>query len=142
MNSFPHQRLNVFISSAMREENGTNWLEIRKRVKDKLASCPYINPFIIEDHASEMPSILYFKFMVSQSDIVILLVKEELRFGVQTEFSVVYEENKPCLAYFYDGKECDLQTIALKNNIMNKDFTTFRTISNFENIEEYIYMMI
>ena len=139
MNSFPHQRLNVFISSAMREENGTNWLEIRKKVKNKLASCPYINPFIIEDHASEIPSISYFKFMVSQSDIVILLVKEELRFGVQTEFSVVYEENKPCLAYFYDGKECDLQTIALKNNIMDTDFTTFRTISNFENIEEYIY---
>ena len=139
MLKLPHQRLNVFISSAMREENGTNWIEIRNKVKEKLARCPYINPFIIEDHASEIPSIPYFKFMVRQSDIVILLVKEELRFGVQTEFSVVYEENKPCLAYFYDSEDCDLQTIALKNNIINTDFTTFKTIPNFENIEEKVY---
>lgn len=139
MSNIPNQRLNVFISSAMREESGTNWLKIRKKVKDKLSTCEYINPFIIEEHASEMKSVDYFKFMVRQSDIVVLLIKEELRSGVQAEISVIYEEKKPCLIYFYNGQECDLLTSAFKENLINIDFATFKEISNFENIEEEIY---
>ena len=139
MSNIPNQRLNVFISSAMKEESGTNWLKIRKKVKDKLSTCEYINPFIIEEHASEMKSIDYFKFMVRQSDIVVLLIKEELRAGVQAEISVIYEEKKPCLIYFYNGQEGDLLTNAFKENLINVDFATFKEISNFENIEEEIY---
>lgn len=139
MNSIPNERISVFISSAMNKENDTEWLKIRKKIKEKLEECPYINTFIIEEHASEISSVDYFKFKVTQSDIVVLLIKEELRYGVQTEFSVVYQLNKPCLAYFFNSDNCDLQTIALKNNIMEEDLITFKTINSFKNIENVVY---
>mgnify|MGYP005787046885 CR=1 FL=1 len=44
----PATRLNVFISSAQRDENGFKWGEIRRKVKDHLEKCPYIIPCIIE----------------------------------------------------------------------------------------------
>lgn len=52
----PSERLRVFISSAQSPEGLLVWSEIRKRIKEYLKKCPYLNPFIIEDVASVMPS--------------------------------------------------------------------------------------
>ena len=52
----PDERLRVFISSAQSNEGGFAWSEVRRRIKDHLKECPYLNPFIIEDDASPMQS--------------------------------------------------------------------------------------
>lgn len=92
MTQMPGERLEVFISSAMNDEKGTSWLTIRRKIKQKLQANEYINPFIIEDRNSTLPSVQFFQFMVAKSDIVILIIKEEFRQGTQTEFSVVKEK--------------------------------------------------
>ena len=56
MNTTPRSQIKVFISSAQNEENGFDWATLRRKIKSKLSECSYINPFIIEDGASEIPS--------------------------------------------------------------------------------------
>ena len=48
----PSERVRVFISSAQNNENGFAWSDVRRRIKDFLKKCVYLNPFIIEDEAS------------------------------------------------------------------------------------------
>ena len=52
----PDERLRVFISSAQSNEGGFAWSAVRRRIKDYLKECLYLNPFIIEDVASPMES--------------------------------------------------------------------------------------
>ena len=79
-----HYRLKVFISSSMSEEQeqdqkgSFHWRNFRKKVKDELNSCPYINAFTIEDFASTMPSKSFMLKNVDASDIVVLLIKMKL----------------------------------------------------------------
>ena len=58
INYLPSERVRVFISSAQSNENGFAWGDVRRRIKESLKSCVYLNPFIIEDEASAMPSII------------------------------------------------------------------------------------
>ena len=58
----PPIRLNVFISSAQRNENGFKWGEVRREVKNHLEECPYIVPFIIDVVASEISSTQLFQY--------------------------------------------------------------------------------
>lgn len=123
----------------MAMENGTEWLEIRKRIKNKLGSCPYINPFIIEDKACEISSVDYFSYQVSISDIVILLIKEELRKGVEVEISVATKHKKPMLIYFHSEGIKDLKTEAFKKDIEQNDYCTYKLFDNFDSLEDVIY---
>ena len=52
----PSERLRVFISSAQSDEGLFAWSDVRRKIKDKLKECIYLNPFIIEDVASVTPS--------------------------------------------------------------------------------------
>ena len=87
-NDFPNdEQLRVFISSAQSNEGGLAWGEVRCKIKDYLKECPYLNPFIIEDYASIMPSSQFYQMQLIRADIVVLLVRGEVRNGTATEYA-------------------------------------------------------
>ena len=94
------ERLRVFISSAHAEENGFAWGDVRRRIKDRLSKCACLNPFIIEDEASHIPSTQFYQMMVERSDLYVILVKGEVRRGTSNEYALAVKLHKPMLVYF------------------------------------------
>lgn len=95
----PKNILRVFVSSAQRNEGGFNWKEVRARVVEKIRTCPFLFPFIMEESGSELPSVQRFTYKVEQSDIVILLVKGDVRDGTAIEASTAMAKKKPMLVF-------------------------------------------
>lgn len=120
----PDERIRVFISSAQNEENGFQWEPLRRRIKETLKSCPFLSPFIIEDSPSELPSTQRFMQQVIRSNIVVLLIKNELRFGTETEFITAEKYRKPMLVYFLGDKEND-KVEKLRRYIQKNDLCTY-----------------
>lgn len=131
--------LNVFISSAMGEESGTEWLQIRKSIKETLFKCDYLKPFIIEEHATEIPSSQFFTWYITQADIVVILVKNEIRPGTQQEIEIALEKNKPILVYFYNADQAEQSVIDFKEYMILKDVSTFRILDSFMSIDELVF---
>lgn len=134
----PSSRINAFISSAMKDEKDVNWLDIRKKVCNILKRCPYINPFTIEEHVSEIPSSNFFMFKVKQCDILILMIKEEIRAGVRQEIEVARKDGKAIILYFYKYADSKSDAYKLKCELEDADYCTRKLIENFDNIEEII----
>lgn len=125
MTNIPQKRLEVFISSAQNPEKDFDWEKLRRKIKDKLATCKYINPFIIEDIASEFPSSQLFTYQVQKSDIIVLLLKGELRNGTATEFAVAKKYKKPFLVYFIKENDPSINLLLLKKEIEENDYCTY-----------------
>jgi len=102
VNEKPDETLRVFISSAQSNEGGFAWSEVRRRIKDYLKECPYLNPFIIEDVASPVKSEQFYQMQLLRADLVVLLVKGEVRKGTATEYALATKHKKPMLIYFLD----------------------------------------
>lgn len=134
----PTIRLNVFISSAQRDEGNIKWSDVRQKIKGYLDECPYIVPFIIEDVASETPSTQLFEYQVLQSDIIVILIKGELRSGTSIEFTVAKKYKKPLLVYFLKDEMPSLDVARLRKELQETDYCTYRNIDSIENIEEII----
>ena len=96
----PEERLRVFISSAQSNENGFAWGDVRRRIKECLSVCPYLNPFIIEDNPSTTPSLQFFQSQLRKADLTVLLVKGEVRKGTAVEYAQATKWKKPLLIYF------------------------------------------
>lgn len=135
INVIPSERLRVFISSAQNNENGTAWSDVRRRIKASLQQCIYLNPFIIEDEASVMPSTQLYQRQVEKSDVVVLLVKGEVRYGTATEYSLSAMLKKPLLIYFIDDENPNLDVVKLKMEIETTDRCTYQQVSSFDDIE-------
>ena len=136
---FPRERLKVFISSAQSEEKGVIWKDVRQRIKDYLSMCPYLNPFTIEDHPSVISSTQYFQSQINHSDLVVLLLKGEVRRGTYIEYTLATKLKKPLLVYFLTDLAQTSQVIALRNELINSDYCTFTDIDSFHNIEKRIH---
>ena len=95
----PQERLRVFVSSAQRNENGFAWWPVRRAIRDRLQKCPYLNPFIIEDVARSSPSAQTYERQVARSDIVVTLIKGDVRPGTAAEYAIARRYNKPILLY-------------------------------------------
>ena len=50
--SYPHDRIGLFISSSMRDEEDFSWSSYRDELDKLLRQSPLYNPFEIERHAS------------------------------------------------------------------------------------------
>lgn len=136
----PSERLRVFISSAQSDEGLFAWKDVRRNIKDKLKECIYLNPFIIEDVASITPSNQFYQQELLKSDIVVLLVKGEVRKGTATEFALATTHHKPMLVYFLeDGNTKELNVTKLKTDIQSSDYCTYRAIENFDGVENEIF---
>ena len=122
MNNYdiPDERLRVFISSAQSNEGGFAWSDVRRRIKDYLEECSYLNPFIIEDGASPMKSGQYYQMQLLRADIVVLLVKGEVRNGTATEYALAKKHKKPMLIYFLDDEQIkELSAVKLKKDVQD-----------------------
>ena len=134
----PSERVRVFISSAQSNENGFAWSEVRRRIKRYLSECVYLNPFIIEDVASSTSSNQFFQRQVEQADVVVLLVKGEVRKGTATEYALAAKLKKPLLVYFAADDDPNLDVVLLKRDIEKEDRCTYNPVPNFDNIEKTI----
>lgn len=134
----PATRLNVFISSAQRDENGFQWGEIRRQVKERLEACPYIVPFIIDVVASEIPSTQLFQYEVLRADIVVMLIKGEVRPGTHTEFVTATKSKKPLLVYFLKDDNPSLAVKQLRKAVQTTDYCTYCDMDTFDNIAEIV----
>ena len=134
----PSERLRVFISSAQSNEGGFAWSEVRRRIKDYLSQCVYLNPFIIEDIASSTPSTQLFQRQVERADVIVLLVKGEVRKGTATEYALASKLKKPLFVYFLEVDNPSLDVTKLKKDIQSNDRCTYHPVSSFDNIEHCI----
>ena len=136
----PQNTLRVFISSAQNKEKGFDWAKIRRKIKDKLSECPYISPFIIEDDTSEIPSCQVFTYQVTRSDLIVMLVKGELRSGTAVEFSVCQKLKKPVLVYFFKDDDPSQEITKLRLEIEKYDKCTYcGCLDPSEAVEEKVF---
>lgn len=134
----PANRLNVFVSSAQRDEDGFKWGEIRRQVKEHIEECPYLIPFIIDDVAAEMPSTQLFQYKVQKADVVVMLIKGEVRPGTSIEFTVTVKQKKPLLVYFLKSENHSLEVDKLKKAVQETDYCTYRDMNTFDDIGEVV----
>ena len=134
----PATRMSVFISSAQRDENDFKWSEVRQQVKKQLEECPYIIPFTIDNVASEISSTQLFQYEVLKADIVVMLIKGELRPGTVTEFTIATKNKKPLLVYFLKDDNPSLNVMRLKKNVIGSDYCTYRDIDDFDDISQIV----
>lgn len=66
-------RIEVFVSSSMRDEGDFSWQQLRDELNCALLKSDIFKPFAIEFHASIEPSSSYYLNRLAQSDIVIEL---------------------------------------------------------------------
>ena len=133
------ERLRVFISSAQKDENGFAWKDVRQRIKRTLSQCAPLNPFILEDEASPIPSSQFYRRQVEHSDLIVLLVKGEVRPGTLAEYALATQLHKPLLAYFLEDKKTKHQVKKLKNDIETSDYCTYKPVSDFKSIEYIVW---
>ena len=138
IDNLPSERVRVFISSAQSQENGFAWGDVRRRIKDSLKSCVYLNPFIIEDEASATPSNQFFQRQVERADVIVILVKGEVRTGTATEYALAAKLKKPLLVYFINDDNPNLDVVKLKKDIQSVDRCTYHPVESFDNIESII----
>lgn len=138
------EKLKVFVSSAIAPENASNlqesfnWTSFRKKVKESLNKCKYIQAFTIEDRASTMKSNDFMVANVDSSDIVVLLIKNEFRTGTVVEYTRCRSTSKPLLVFFFGDETENDEVTKLRKELDKSDYCTYRNLSNFENAETII----
>lgn len=139
IDEIPDERLRIFISSAQSNEGGFAWSEVRRRIKDYLKECPYLSPFIIEDVSSPVKSEQFYQMQLLHSDLVVLLVKGEVRKGTATEYALATKHKKPMLIYFLDdGSKKALSAVELRKDVQEKDYCTYHSTPSFDEIEKVV----
>lgn len=139
INETPDERLRIFISSAQSNEGIFAWSEVRRRIKDYLKECPYLSPFIIEDVASPVKSEQFYQMQLLRADLVVLLVKGEVRKGTATEYALATRHKKPMLIYFLDdGSMKQLSAVELRKDVQAKDYCTYHSTPSFDEIEKVV----
>lgn len=143
-NPIIEEKLKVFVSSAMGAENGSSseevfkWLDFREAVRKELDKCPYIQAFTIEQHTNEIDSTSYMLYKVEDSDIVVLLIKNEFRVGTSLEYNQCCKNKKPLLVFFFGDENANKDVITLRKELRDKNFCTYRNMADFENAEKSI----
>lgn len=90
-------RIEVFVSSSMRDEGDFSWQQLRNKLNRALLKSDIFKPFAIESHASIEPSSSYYLNRLVQSDIVIGIIRSELRPGTSKELYRAIQLRKPLL---------------------------------------------
>ena len=139
IDEIPDERLRIFISSAQSNEGGFAWSEVRRRIKDYLQECSFLSPFIIEDVASPVKSEQCYQMQLLRADLVVLLVKGEVRKGTATEYALATKHKKPMLIYFLDdGSKKELSAVELRKDVQEKDYCPYHSTPSFDEIEKIV----
>ena len=97
-------RIEVFVSSSMRDEGDFSWLQLRDELNRALLKSDIFKPFAIESHASIEPSSSYYLNRLVQSDIVIGVIRSELRPGTSKELYRAIQLRKPLILVKLEGE--------------------------------------
>ena len=135
----PRNSLRVFVSSAQRREGDFDWEEVRARIVEKIRTCPFLSPFIMEESGSELPSVQRFTYKVEQSDIVILLVKGDVREGTAIEASTAMSKKKPMLIFFLEDDNPSYKVKQLKREIASNDYCSYHKIKSLDRVEDQVF---
>lgn len=119
-------------------ENGTKWLTVRSSIKRNLLKYDFIEPFTIEDYATEIPSTQFFSWQVSQTDVIVILIKGEIRLGTKQEIEIALKEGKPLLVYFESLSSPNEAVKEFEDNLISQDRTTFKRVENFDDIDRVV----
>lgn len=122
--SYPHDQIDVFISSSMRDEGDFSWASYRKELGKLLGQSPLFNPFEIEDHASIEPPRNYYLGRVERSGIVVAVIRQELRRGTEEEIRHAINYGKP-LVLILIGDKRDSATDRLISYIQDVGYCTY-----------------
>lgn len=90
-------RIEVFVSSSMQDEDDFSWRRLRDELNSALLKSDIFKPFAIEFHASTEPSSSYYLNHLVQSDIVIGIIRSELRPGTSRELHRAISLRKPLI---------------------------------------------
>ncbi len=135
----PRNYLRVFVSSAQRREGDFDWEEARAKIVEKIRTCPFLCPFIMEESGSELPSVQRFTYKVEQSDIVILLVKGDVREGTAIEASTAMAKKKPMLIFFLEDDNPSYKVGQLKREITRNDYCSYHKIESLDHVEDQVF---
>lgn len=97
-------RIEVFVSSSMSDEGDFSWQQLRDELNRALLKSDIFKPFAIESHASIEPSSSYYLNRLVQSDIVIGIIRSELRPGTSKELYRVIQLRKPLILVKLEGE--------------------------------------
>lgn len=133
------EKISVFISSSMRDEGDFSWSTLRSAVYEEINRIPLFHSFAIEHRASMQQPRSFYLAMVDRCDIVISIVKEELRSGTEEEIRHAIDRNKP-LFLILIGTDRDAPTRDLLDYIQNIDYTTYaiRKLDSEERLARYV----
>ena len=135
----PKTILRVFISSAQRDEGTFNWEGARRKIADKLRKCPFLIPFVMEESGSELSPVQRFLFRVEQSDIVILLVKADVREGTALEVATAMKKKKPILVFFLEDDNPSYSVGELKRTLQTNRYCSYHKIESLDHIEKQVF---
>lgn len=131
------EKISVFISSSMRDEDGFSWSALREEISDLLRSSDLFQPFTIEEHASFLPSKQFYLAKVQQCDVLVSLIKGELRPGTRDEIRCALDHNKPLLLITIGDKQ-DIETEELVRYIHGIDYTTTHKHPSIDGLPGFI----
>ena len=97
-------RIEVFVSSSMSDEGDFSWQQLRDELNRALLKSDIFKPFAIESHASIEPSSSYYLNRLVQSDIVIGIIRSELRPGTSKELYRAIQLRKPLILVQLEGE--------------------------------------
>lgn len=122
--SYPHDQIDLFISSSMRDEEDFSWSSYRDELDKLLRQSPLFNPFEIENHASIERSRNYYLGRIERSGIVVSAIRQELRRGTEEEIRHAIDCGKP-LVLILIGDKRDSATDKLISFIQDRDYCTY-----------------
>lgn len=96
--------LRCLLASSMRDEGDFNWQPLRDELNRALLKSDIFKPFAIESHASIEPSSSYYLNRLVQSDIVIGIIRSELRPGTSNELYRAIQLRKPLILVKLEGE--------------------------------------
>lgn len=97
-------RIEVFVSSSMSDEGDFSWRQLRDELNRALLKSDIFKPFAIESHASIEPPSSYYLNRLVQSDIVIGIIRSELRPGTSKELYRPIQLRKPLILVKLEGE--------------------------------------
>ena len=133
----PYNKIRVFISSSMRDENGFSWTSFRKELFSVIDHSDLFDPFAIENHASFESSSSLFLSRVEQCDVLVSVIGEELRPGTEQEIRYAIDLKKP-LMLITIGKSEDASLQELLHFIHGIDYCTTASVDSANSLPKYI----
>lgn len=131
-------KIKVFLSSSMQNEK---YKEQRDIIDNYFSRMPLFDCFLIENNASPQDVKTNYRNEVKESDIIILILQNDLRQGVYDEYQTAIANKKRILAYIHSGQKKQKLKNFIKSDLQENVTTyTFSEISELiDKIEEGLF---